>query len=100
MGLPPAASVVAADIAALGLASSSAEAASSSRRLNSIGCSPTGFRFVPHFAANLPRAVRKPPNRGWKLRESMAARKRCAWASSLDAEYTRYHDEEWGATGS
>ncbi len=21
---------------------------------------------------------------------------RCAWASSLDADYTRYHDEEWG----
>lgn len=26
----------------------------------------------------------------------MAERKRCAWASSLDADYTRYHDEEWG----
>jgi DNA-3-methyladenine glycosylase I len=23
-------------------------------------------------------------------------KKRCAWASSLDADYTRYHDEEWG----
>jgi len=26
----------------------------------------------------------------------MAEKKRCAWASSLDADYTRYHDEEWG----
>lgn len=26
----------------------------------------------------------------------MAERRRCAWASSLDADYTRYHDEEWG----
>jgi DNA-3-methyladenine glycosylase I len=26
----------------------------------------------------------------------MTAKKRCAWASSLDTEYTRYHDEEWG----
>jgi DNA-3-methyladenine glycosylase I len=26
----------------------------------------------------------------------MAIKKRCAWASSLDPEYTRYHDEEWG----
>ena len=25
-----------------------------------------------------------------------AAKRRCAWASSLDADYTRYHDEEWG----
>jgi DNA-3-methyladenine glycosylase I len=24
------------------------------------------------------------------------AKTRCAWASSLDADYTRYHDEEWG----
>ena len=24
------------------------------------------------------------------------SKKRCPWASSLDAEYTRYHDEEWG----
>jgi len=23
-------------------------------------------------------------------------RKRCAWASGVDADYTRYHDEEWG----
>jgi len=26
----------------------------------------------------------------------MPERRRCAWASSLDADYTRYHDEEWG----
>jgi DNA-3-methyladenine glycosylase I len=26
----------------------------------------------------------------------MAEKKRCAWASSLDADYVRYHDEEWG----
>ncbi|HEY3784242.1 MAG TPA: DNA-3-methyladenine glycosylase I [Steroidobacteraceae bacterium] len=26
----------------------------------------------------------------------MAERRRCAWASRLDADYTRYHDEEWG----
>lgn len=26
----------------------------------------------------------------------MTDRKRCAWASGLDAEYTRYHDQEWG----
>ena len=26
----------------------------------------------------------------------MTAKKRCAWASGLDADYTRYHDEEWG----
>ncbi len=24
------------------------------------------------------------------------SKKRCPWANSLDAEYTRYHDEEWG----
>lgn len=26
----------------------------------------------------------------------MTPKKRCPWASSLDPEYTRYHDEEWG----
>jgi DNA-3-methyladenine glycosylase I len=26
----------------------------------------------------------------------MAEKKRCAWASRLDPEYTRYHDREWG----
>lgn len=26
----------------------------------------------------------------------MSAKKRCPWASSLDPEYTNYHDEEWG----
>jgi DNA-3-methyladenine glycosylase I len=26
----------------------------------------------------------------------MAEKKRCAWATGLDADYTRYHDEEWG----
>jgi DNA-3-methyladenine glycosylase I len=26
----------------------------------------------------------------------MAEKKRCAWASGLDADYTRYHDKEWG----
>jgi DNA-3-methyladenine glycosylase I len=26
----------------------------------------------------------------------MADQKRCAWASGLDPDYTRYHDEEWG----
>jgi DNA-3-methyladenine glycosylase I len=26
----------------------------------------------------------------------MTERKRCRWAASVDAEYTRYHDEEWG----
>jgi DNA-3-methyladenine glycosylase I len=26
----------------------------------------------------------------------MAEKRRCAWASTLDADYTRYHDEEWG----
>jgi DNA-3-methyladenine glycosylase I len=26
----------------------------------------------------------------------VATKKRCAWASSLDEQYTRYHDEEWG----
>jgi DNA-3-methyladenine glycosylase I len=26
----------------------------------------------------------------------MAEKKRCAWASGLDPDYTRYHDEEWG----
>jgi DNA-3-methyladenine glycosylase I len=26
----------------------------------------------------------------------MSEKKRCHWASGLDPEYTRYHDEEWG----
>ncbi len=26
----------------------------------------------------------------------MPEKRRCAWASGLDADYTRYHDEEWG----
>jgi DNA-3-methyladenine glycosylase I len=26
----------------------------------------------------------------------MTEKKRCPWASGLDPEYTRYHDEEWG----
>ena len=26
----------------------------------------------------------------------MAEKKRCAWASNVDADYTRYHDTEWG----
>jgi len=26
----------------------------------------------------------------------MAEKKRCGWASNLDEDYTRYHDEEWG----
>jgi DNA-3-methyladenine glycosylase I len=26
----------------------------------------------------------------------MAEKKRCAWASNLDPDYTRYHDKEWG----
>jgi DNA-3-methyladenine glycosylase I len=27
---------------------------------------------------------------------TMPHKKRCAWAASLDPDYTRYHDEEWG----
>jgi DNA-3-methyladenine glycosylase I len=27
---------------------------------------------------------------------SRTEKKRCAWASGLDPEYARYHDEEWG----
>jgi DNA-3-methyladenine glycosylase I len=26
----------------------------------------------------------------------MGEKKRCAWASGLDPDYTRYHDDEWG----
>ena len=34
--------------------------------------------------------------RNRRAAKPLAAKKRCAWASSLDEQYTRYHDEEWG----
>jgi DNA-3-methyladenine glycosylase I len=36
------------------------------------------------------------PRAGRITRRPIAARRRCWWADTADADYVRYHDEEWG----
>jgi DNA-3-methyladenine glycosylase I len=48
-----------------------------------------GRRWKPSARANERRSVRTTPGRS-------AARQRCWWAETADADIVRYHDEEWG----
>jgi DNA-3-methyladenine glycosylase I len=43
----------------------------------------------------MPDVKREPETRRTTARKR-TARRRCAWAEGADADYVRYHDEEWG----